>query len=178
MVYFFWEKNKVITTLKNLSTSKNPITEVSFHPKDRTVVCIVGQGTFELKIIFNRLHLFYYRGEAISMIKALVTGIFKMCRLTEGILKQFGFTKAEHHQMLCHDWLSSRHVTIGTRAGKVLLLEDAELKQTIDVSSLIESSDISATNGTYTLFYKTRLLFDFISGIIVVPFNFETFIKL
>ena len=82
-----------------------------------------------------------------------------MCRLTEGILKQFGFTKAEHHQMLCHDWLSSRHVTIGTRAGKVLLLEDAELKQTIDVSSLIESSDISATNGTYTLFYKARLLF-------------------
>ena len=84
------------------------------------------------------------------MIKVLITGIFKMCRLTEGILKQFGFTKAEHHQMLCHDWLSSRHVTIGTRAGKVLLLEDAELKQTIDVSSLIESSDISATNGTYT----------------------------
>ena len=112
------------------------------------------------------------------MIKVLITGIFKMCRLTEGIVKQFGFTKAEHHQMLCHDWLSSRHVTIGTRAGKVLLLEDAELKQTIDVSSLIESSDISATNGTYTLFYNARLLFDFITGIIVVHFNFETFIKL
>ena len=166
--------------MKNLSTSKNPITEVSFHPKDRTVVCIVGQGTFELRIIFNRLYKFgsYYRGEAISMIKALVTGIFKMCRLTEGILKQFGFTKAEHHQMLCHDWLSSRHVTIGTRAGKVLLLEDAELKQTIDVSSLIESSDISATNGTYTLFYKARLLFNFITEIIVFTLSFKTFIKL
>ena len=166
--------------MKNLSTSKNPITEVSFHPKDRTVVCIVGQGTHEPIIILDLLLSFgsHYLWEAISMIKVLITGIFKMCRLTEGILKQFGFTKAEHHQMLCHDWLSSRHVTIGTRAGKVLLLEDAELKQTIDVSSLIESSDISATNGTYTLFYKTRLLFDFISGIIVVPFNFETFIKL
>ena len=121
---------------------------------------------------------YHYLGEAISIIRFLIAGIFKMCRLTEGILKQFGFTKAEHHQMLCHDWLSSRHVTIGTRAGKVLLLEDAELKQTIDVSSLIESSDISATNGTYTLFYNARLLFDFITGIIVVPFNFETFIKL
>ena len=77
-----------------------------------------------------------------------MTGFFKMCRLTEGILKQFGFTKAEHHIMLCHDWLSSRHVTIGTKAGKVLLLEDAELKQTIDVSSLIESADLSVTNGT------------------------------
>ena len=114
------------------------------------------------------------------MINVLVTGIFKMCRLTEGILKQFGFTKAEHHQMLCHDWLSSRHVTIGTRAGKVLLLEDAELKQTIDVSSLIESSDISATNGAYTLFYKARLLLDIITGagIIVFTFSFKRFIKL
>ena len=164
-----------------MSTSKNPITEVSFHPKDRTVVCIVGQGTHEPIIILDLLLSKFgshYLWEAVSMIKVLITGIFKMCRLTEGILKQFGFTKAEHHQMLCHDWLSSRHVTIGTRAGKVLLLEDAELKQTIDVSSLIESSDISATNGAYTLFYKARLLFDFITGIIVFPFNFETFIKL
>ena len=77
-----------------------------------------------------------------------------MCRLTEGILKQFGFTKAEHHSMLCHDWLSSRHVTIGTRAGKVLLLEDAELKQTIDLSSLVESSDISATAGTFSMLQR------------------------
>ena len=83
-----------------------------------------------------------------------------MCRLTEGILKQFGFTKAEHHSMLCHDWLSSRHVTIGTKAGKVLLLEDAELKQTIDLSSLIESSDISATNGITNAFcYYSYLIF-------------------
>ena len=68
-----------------------------------------------------------------------------MCRLTEGVLKQFGFQKAEHHSMLCHDWLSSRHVTIGTKGGKILLLEDAELKTTIDIISLIESSDLSQT---------------------------------
>ena len=83
LVYFFWEKNKVITTLKNMSTSRNPIAQVSFHPKDRSVVCIVGQG------------------------------IFKMCRLTEGVLKQFGFQKAEHHSMVCHDWIGARHVLIG-----------------------------------------------------------------
>ena len=74
-----------------------------------------------------------------------------MCRLTEGVLKQFGFQKAEHHSMLCHDWLSSRHVTIGTKSGKVLLLEDAELKTTIDIISLIESSDLSLTStGKYS----------------------------
>ena len=87
LVYFFWEKNKVITTLKNLSTTRNPVTQVSFHPKDRSVVCIVGQG------------------------------IFKMCRLTEGVLKQFGFQKAEHHSMICHDWIGPRHVLIGKEKG-------------------------------------------------------------
>ena len=117
MVYFFWEKNKVITTLKNLSSAKNPITEVSFHPKDRSVVCIIGQG------------------------------IFKMCRLTEGILKPFGFSKSEHHVMLCHDWLTPRHVTIGTKAGKILLLEDAELKQTVDVGQMVQQFENSKSDG-------------------------------
>lgn len=116
LVYFFWEKNKVITTLKNLSTIKNPVTEVSFHPKDRSVVCIVGQG------------------------------IFKMCRLTEGVLKQFGFQKAEHHSMICHDWIGPRHVLIGTKVGKVLIMEDAELKSTVDIINLIENSNVSLSS--------------------------------
>jgi hypothetical protein len=51
-----------------------------------------------------------------------------MCRLTEGILKQFGFQKAEHHSMLCHDWLSSRHLTIGT---KYILAEAAYHTQAV-----------------------------------------------
>ena len=33
LVYFFWEKNKIITTLKKMTTSKAPVTEVSFHNK-------------------------------------------------------------------------------------------------------------------------------------------------
>ena len=65
LVYFFWEKNKVITSLRNLTTSKNPIHEVSFHPKNHSIICIVGSG------------------------------FFRMCRLTEGVLKPFGFQKVE-----------------------------------------------------------------------------------
>lgn len=71
-----------------------------------------------------------------------------MCRLTEGVLKQFGFQKAEHHSMLCHDWLGPRHVIIGTKVGKILIMEDAELKTTVDFISLIDSSDISASSST------------------------------
>ena len=65
-------------------------------------------------------------------------GFFRMCRLTEGVLKPFGFAKGEHHQMACHDWLSSKHVLIGTKTGKVLVLEDAELKSTVDVFAVIQ----------------------------------------
>ena len=108
LVYFFWEKNKVITTLKGLTTQKAPITEVTFHPKDHNVICVVGAG------------------------------FFRMCRLTEGVLKPFGFAKGEHHQMTCHDWLSSRHVLIGTKTGKVLVLEEAELKTTLDVFAMVQ----------------------------------------
>ena len=54
------------------------------------------------------------------------------------MLKPFGFSKSEHHAMLCHDWLTPRHVTIGTKAGKILLLEDAELKQQVDIPTLID----------------------------------------
>ena len=58
LVYFFWEKNKIITTLKNLSTAKNPVTQVSFHPKDRSIVCVVGQGIFKVRRIVNKQLVF------------------------------------------------------------------------------------------------------------------------
>ena len=40
--------------------------------------------------------------------------------------------------MMCHDWLSPRHVTIGTQTGKVILLEDAELRASVDVYALMQ----------------------------------------
>ncbi len=40
--------------------------------------------------------------------------------------------------MLCHDWLSSKHVVMGTKTGKALLLEDAELRTTVDVWAKIQ----------------------------------------
>ena len=65
LVYFFWEKNKVITTLRNLTTSRAPVVKVSFHPKNHSVICVVG------------------------------VGFFRMARLTEGVFKTFGFSKVD-----------------------------------------------------------------------------------
>ena len=44
LVYFFWEKGKVITS----SRTGGCVTEVSFHPKDHDIVCIVGRGIFRM----------------------------------------------------------------------------------------------------------------------------------
>ena len=106
----------MITTLRNLTTSRSPITEVSFHPKNHNIICVVGSG------------------------------FFRLCRLTEGVLKQFGYAKGEHHQMLCHDWMSPRHVLLGTKTGKVLLLEDAELRATVDVNVLVQAQAAEGSN--------------------------------
>ena len=66
LVYFFWGKGKVITTSRTVNQSLGgSVSSVSFHPKDRDIVCIVGKG------------------------------IFRMCKLIEGSLKPFGFTKGD-----------------------------------------------------------------------------------
>ena len=44
LVYFFWEKGKVITSSK----TGGCVTEVSFHPKDHDIVCIVGRAIFRM----------------------------------------------------------------------------------------------------------------------------------
>ena len=44
LVYFFWEKGKVITSSK----TGGWVREVSFHPKDHDVVCIVGKAIFRM----------------------------------------------------------------------------------------------------------------------------------
>ena len=44
LVYFFWEKGKVITS----SRTGGCVTEVSFHPKDHDIVCIVGRAIFRM----------------------------------------------------------------------------------------------------------------------------------
>ena len=48
--------------------------------------------------------------------------------------------------MTCHDWLGPRHVCIGTKVGKILIMEDAELKTSVDLIALIDNSVISGSS--------------------------------
>ena len=46
--------------------------------------------------------------------------------------------------MLCHSWLGPRHAVIGTKTGKVLVLDKAELRSTVSVYDLVQASVSSA----------------------------------
>ena len=112
LVYFFWEKGKVVTTARTVNQSLGgSVNSVSFHPKDRDIVCIVGKG------------------------------IFKMCKLIEGNLKPYGFIKGDSLNCLAHSWLSNKHVLVATERGKVLLFEEAELKTTYSIQELVKETD-------------------------------------
>ena len=113
LVYWHWEKAKIMATAKVSAPANNPVhqvghlqytviilpcIQVSFNPQDNTQVCVVGDR------------------------------LFKLFRYSEGNLKQFAFTKADPQNYLCHAWLSEDKLLMGTSAGKVQLFEVADLK--------------------------------------------------
>lgn len=116
LVYFFWEKGKVITTVSRAVREPGGfVHSVSFHPKDRDIVCIVGKN------------------------------VFKMCKLIEGNLKPFGFTKGDILNCHCHAWYTPKHLLVVTEAGKVLLFEEAEMRTSYCVGDLVQEVDSDVT---------------------------------
>lgn len=59
LVYFFWEKGKVITTSRTVTSAQASVTEVSFHPKDHDIVCIIGRNTFRMCRLIEGERSFY-----------------------------------------------------------------------------------------------------------------------
>lgn len=120
LVYWTWEKSKVMAVTKTTNPANNDIYQVSFNPQDNTQICVVGNG------------------------------IFKLYRYSEGNLKQFAFQKLEPQNYLSQAWVSDERVIVGTDMGKLLLFEAGELRNemTVQVSSK-QDADKSAM-GTIT----------------------------
>lgn len=72
LVYFAWEKAKVMAQLRTSAQSHLPVYHVSFNPRDNTQICVTGNQ------------------------------IMKLYRYTEGNLKQFGYSKSDPQNCLCH----------------------------------------------------------------------------
>lgn len=99
LLYWTWEKAKVLAFTKSTNQQNSPIYQVTFNPQDNTQVCVTGHG------------------------------IFKLFRYSESSLKQFAFHKADiHKHYLCQAWLNEERLLIGIDTGKILLFEGGELK--------------------------------------------------
>jgi WD40 repeat protein len=103
LVYWGWEKAKLMATIKTTNQQDSPIHQVSFNPRDNTSICVIGEG------------------------------IYKQFRYTEGNLKQHSFQKSEPLNYCSHAWISDTHLLLGTDNGKIQLFEGGELKNDFDV---------------------------------------------
>jgi len=117
LIYWAWEKGKVMANIKSSNQQNNPIHQVSFNPQDNTQLCVVGQG------------------------------IFKLFRYNEGNLKQFAFQKSEvQKNYMCHTWINEEKIVVGTDAGKILFFESGEFKAELSVAGFTSPTAGSTTN--------------------------------
>ncbi|XP_071953862.1 cilia- and flagella-associated protein 57-like isoform X1 [Antedon mediterranea] len=103
LLYWTWEKSKVMASTKTSNPANNDIYQVSFNPQDNTQICVVGNG------------------------------IFKLFRYSEGNLRQFAFQKLEPQNYLSQAWVSDERVIVGTDNGKLFLFESGELRNEFSI---------------------------------------------
>ncbi|XP_078485320.1 cilia- and flagella-associated protein 57 [Ciona intestinalis] len=119
LVYWAWEKSKIMATMKTTNQSGQPVYQVSFNPQDNTQICVIGNH------------------------------IFKLFRYAEGNLKQFGFQKMDLQNYLSHSWVSDERVVVGTDTGRLLLFENGELKSefhaALPAGSIADTNSVRAS---------------------------------
>lgn len=114
LVYWTWEKSKVMAVTKTSNPANNDIHQISFNPQDNTQICVIGNG------------------------------IFKLFRYSEGNLKQFAFQKTEPQNYLSHAWISDERVIVGTDNGKLYIFEAGELKSEMSLAFQPREGDTTA----------------------------------
>ncbi|XP_042364189.1 cilia- and flagella-associated protein 57 [Plectropomus leopardus] len=87
------------------SNSNSSVTQVSFNPYNNMQLCVSG------------------------------TGVFKLFRYSEGLLKQTSCPKVESINFLCHTWMMTERVIAGTDTGRLLVFESGDLRREINISS-------------------------------------------
>merc|ERR1719313_1960678 len=108
LVYWNWEKGKVMASQKVSTPQGNAVNEVSFNPTDSDMVCVVGDS------------------------------ILKFLRQQDGAFKQAQtqfFRVREAQNYLCHAWLSDDRLVVGCENGDLLLFDNSgEFKVTLPCS--------------------------------------------
>lgn len=117
MCMWLWEKNKLLSTIKSTNPAGNPVTQISFNPMDSNQICVTGQH------------------------------IFKFLRYTEGHLKQHGNQKVDPKNYTGHAWLSGERMALACDNGKVYILENGDVRDTISLDKLNLNSNDTLTDS-------------------------------
>ncbi|CBZ50930.1 putative WD domain, G-beta repeat-containing protein [Neospora caninum Liverpool] len=96
LVYWAWEKPKVLASYKINGPSKIRYCECSFNPLDSNVVCMIGDG------------------------------VSRLMKLQEGGFRpmQNHLLKREGQGYSCHAWLADGNIVAGTEAGELVLFDN------------------------------------------------------
>ncbi|XP_058799790.1 cilia- and flagella-associated protein 57 [Phymastichus coffea] len=100
MLFYSWEKGKLESSLE-LANAQNPAARVHLiacNPGDAGIIAVGGSGAF------------------------------KLLTVSETLWRPYGFSKADNLVVSALDWLNADRCLVGTRDGRVLFLENGELK--------------------------------------------------
>ncbi|KZC06732.1 WD repeat-containing protein 65 [Dufourea novaeangliae] len=106
MLYYNWEKGKMESSIK-VGTQQTPpaiIELLACNPSDTGVVAVAGLRTF------------------------------KFLTLSETVWRPYGFSKADNILACSITWLNSDRLLLGTKDGKILYLENGDLKNIYKMS--------------------------------------------
>ncbi|XP_024126534.1 cilia- and flagella-associated protein 57 isoform X2 [Oryzias melastigma] len=110
MLVFWLWEKNKVLASMKTTTSSNPVNQVSFSPHSNTQLCVSGSG------------------------------VFKLLRLSEGVLKQTSTAKVENLNLLCHAWVSDDRLIAGTDTGRLLVSESGDIRREIRMTSREEQS--------------------------------------
>uniref|UniRef100_A0A3Q4B5Q5 EML-like second beta-propeller domain-containing protein n=1 Tax=Mola mola TaxID=94237 RepID=A0A3Q4B5Q5_MOLML len=114
MLIFWLWEKHKVLATIKTSNSNYPVNQVSFNTFNNKQLCVSG------------------------------TGVFKVFRYTEGVLKQISLSNIESINLLCHAWLTADSVIAGTDTGRLLVFESGDLRREI---SMVKIKRIKATDG-------------------------------
>ncbi|KOX70977.1 WD repeat-containing protein 65 [Melipona quadrifasciata] len=139
MLFYNWEKGKVESSIK-VGIPQNPsaIVEVlACNPSDAGVLALGGLYTF------------------------------KFLTLSDTIWRPYGFSKADNILTCSMTWLNSDRLLLGTKDGKILYLENGDLKNIYKMTDTVfmnlkirEEYVIQATSSVITMDAKEDILWE------------------
>ncbi|XP_011473927.1 cilia- and flagella-associated protein 57 [Oryzias latipes] len=105
MLVFWLWEKNKVLASVKTTTSSNPVNQVSFSPHNSTQLCVSGSG------------------------------VFKLLRLSEGVLKQTSTARVENFNFLCHAWVPEDRLIAGTDTGRLLVSESGDIRKEIRMMS-------------------------------------------